>query len=309
MSRSVEHQRDTRKGLIAIAGAYGLWGLFPLYFVLTQPASALEVVAWRIIFSLVFCALILTVAGSYRSLFALVRRGSMMVRMLIAGLLIGSNWLFYVIAVTSGNTLEASLGYFINPLVAVLLGVMVLGERLRPLQWIAVVVAAVAVTTMALLYGQVPWIALGLAFSFGLYGLVKSQLGHGVSAINSLTAETLVLSPLALTVLGFIGVQSSLSFTSNGTTHAFILALSGIVTAIPLLCFAVAAANLPLSLIGIIQYATPTIQFFIALFIFGEEMSPARWIGFSLVWVAVALFLADAVMRTRVRSGNIKRAS
>lgn len=222
-----------------------------------------------------------------------------MLRMLVAGLLIGMNWLLYVLAVTSGNTLEASLGYFINPLVSVVLGVVVLGERLRPLQWAAVGMAGLAVGMMAFLYGQVPWLSLGLAFSFGFYGLVKSKLGKGVGALQSLSAETLVLLPLAVAVIGFLGLDGRLTLTSQGNWHFGVLAFSGLVTAIPLLCFAVAASNLPLSVIGIVQYATPIMQFLIALFLFGEDMGTARWIGFIVVWLAVLLFIVDALVQSR----------
>lgn len=289
------------KGLAAVFGAYLMWGLFPLYFVLTSPASALEVVAWRVIFSLIFCAILLLVTGTWRSFWTLVRNGSLMARMFVAGLLIGGNWLIYVIAVTSGNTLEASLGYFINPLVSVLLGVLVLHERLRPLQWVAVGIATLAVLTMSVLYGKVPWLALGLAFTFGFYGLVKSRLGKGVTALNSLSAETLLLSPIALVVIGFIYVQGNLTLLSEGSSHFWILAFSGIVTGVPLLCFAVAAANLPLSVVGMVQYMTPIMQFLIALLVFHEHMSTERWIGFIFVWIAVALFVLDALRNNQLR--------
>lgn len=289
------------KGLAAVFGAYLMWGLFPLYFVLTSPAPALEVVAWRVIFSLIFCTILLLATGTWRSFWTLVRNGSLMARMFVAGLLIGGNWLIYVIAVTSGNTLEASLGYFINPLVSVLLGVLMLHERLRPLQWVAVGIATVAVLTMSVLYGKVPWLALGLAFTFGFYGLVKSRLGKGVTALNSLSAETLLLSPIALVVIGFIYAQGNLTLLSEGSSHFWILAFSGIVTGVPLLCFAVAAANLPLSVVGMVQYMTPIMQFLIALLVFHEHMSTERWIGFIFVWIAVALFVLDALRNNQLR--------
>ncbi|MDT0189879.1 EamA family transporter RarD [Rothia terrae] len=291
----------SRTGLLAVFGAYLMWGAFPLYFVLTSPASALEVVAWRVVFSLIFCAILLVVTGTWRSFWTLVRNGSLMARLFVAGLLVGGNWLIYVIAVTSGNTLEASLGYFINPLVSVLLGVVVLHEKLRKLQWVAVGIATVAVLAMSILYGQVPWLALGLAFTFGFYGLVKSRLGKGVTALNSLSAETLLLSPIALAVIAFINAQGNLTLLSEGTSHFWVLAFSGIVTGVPLLCFAVAAANLPLSVVGMVQYMTPIMQFLIALLFFHEHMSTERWLGFILVWVAVALFILDALRHNQRR--------
>ncbi|MFW0107506.1 EamA family transporter RarD [Rothia sp. P7181] len=306
---TASHSSRTRSGLVSAIGAYLIWGTFPLYFALTLPATPYEIVSIRVLFSLLFCAVILCfIPHGYQKFWQVLSRPKTLLVLSAAALLIGANWLFYVIATTTGHTLDASLGYFINPLVNVLLGVFFLQERLRVLQWVAVGIAAIAVLVMSVLYGQIPWLGLGLAFTFAFYGLVKNKLGGKVPPIAAFTVETLALAPVAIVVLYVLWQQHHLTLLSEGTAHFWILAASGILTTLPLLLFADAASKLPLSLVGIIQYMTPTIQFFLAILVFGEQLTAERWIGFILVWIAVALFTADAIRSSRVRRRAVLKA-
>ncbi|GEO92763.1 EamA family transporter RarD [Kocuria flava] len=292
-------QARTRAGLLSGFGAYGIWGLLPLYFVLLDPAGPVEIVALRVLFSLVFCLLVLALTGGLAPLGRLLRSPRPLAALGLAGALIAVNWLLYTIATTTGHTLEASLGYFINPLVAVLLGVVVLRERMRRLQWAAVVVGLVAVVVMAVFYGQVPWLSLGLAFSFGFYGLVKSLVGGSWPAIVTLTAETLALTPAAAWVVGSLAADGRLSLAAEGPGHFLLLLSSGVITAVPLILFGAAATRLPLSTVGMIQYVAPVMQFLVAVLVLGERMPLERWVGFGVVWVAVLLLVLDAVRAPR----------
>ena len=288
-------------GYPSIFATHLLWGMLPLYFALTAPASAVEVVAARVLFSIVFCSLFLSVLkNGWKNLFALLRNSKVIFALTIASLLIGCNWLLYVLATTSGHTLDASLGYFMNPLVSVLLGVIFLGERLRFMQWTAVGIAASGVIGMSVLYGHVPWIGLGLATTFGLYGLVKSKVGKQATPLHSFAVESALLAPLAAACMAFLAFRGSMTLFSTGAAHFWILAASGIVTAVPLLLFADAASKLPLSVVGMVQYINPTIQFLIALFIFDERLAPMEWAGYIAVWIACILFTFDAVNSSRV---------
>ncbi|WP_372490743.1 EamA family transporter RarD [Rathayibacter rubneri] len=282
-------------------GAYLLWGAMPLYFIAMAPASPFEIVAFRVLFSLVFCLILLTVTRSWAGFLGLFREPRLLGVMALAGVLIYVNWQVYVIATTTGHVIEAALGYFMNPLVTVLLGVLVLRERLRPAQWIAMAISAVAVLVIAVGYGAFPWVSLALAFSFGFYGLVKSRVGGRIDAVAGLTLETLWLTPLAIVQLAVVGSLVGLTFGTEGTGHALILASAGIVTAVPLLLFAGAARRLPLSIVGFIQYLTPFLQFLVGAFVLGEEMPPERWLGFGLVWAALAIFSVDLVAAERRR--------
>lgn len=295
------HQRAS--GLLSAFLCYLIWGLFPLYFLLTVPASPLEIVAERVIFTLLFCAFLVPVTHQLKSLVAVLKSPQTLFTLSAAGLLIFCNWLLYVIATTSHNVMEASLGYYINPIVSVALGVLFLGERLRLLQWIGVAVAVLAVLVMCFFYGSVPWLGLGLAFSFGFYGLLKKYAGS-VPAVVSLSIETLVLAPIALPLIVVFACQGNLTLLSEGQPHFWVLAASGVVTAVPLLLFASATSLVPLSLIGMIQYLTPTMQFLLALCVTHETLDSGRWAGFSLIWVAVAFFIADSwkAQKTRLKS-------
>lgn len=296
-----DERSRTRAGLLAGFGAYGIWGLLPLYLVALEPASPVEIVVLRVLFSLAFCVALLALTGQFGPLDRALRSGRALAALALAGALIGVNWLLYTVATTTGNTLEASLGYFINPLVAILLGVLVLRERMRALQWTAVGVAAVAVVVMAVFYGSVPWLSLGLAFSFGLYGLVKNRVGGSFPAIVTLTVETLALTPVAAVVVAVLAADGRLSLTAEGAGHFLLLLASGVITAVPLILFGAAAARLPLSTVGMIQYVAPIMQFLLAVLVLGEHMPPVRWVGFGFVWLAVALLVLDAVRTPRVR--------
>nr|WP_274637661.1 EamA family transporter RarD [Microbacterium bovistercoris] len=283
--------------------AYLLWGLFPLYFLALLPSSPWEVVAWRVLLTLVFCALALTVTRGWGRLAAVLRQPRVLGWTAAAGVLIFVNWTTYLVATLSGHVIEASLGYFINPIVTVLLGVLVLHERLRPAQWAAIGIALIAVVVIVVGYGQVPWIALLLAFSFGTYGLAKNRVGGSVDAVTGLTLETAWLTPVAAVMLVWVGVTGGLTMGSAGPVHAVLLSLAGVVTAVPLLFFAAGARRAPLSLIGLLQFLTPILQFLTGAFILHEDMPPERWVGFSLVWVALAVLSVDSVLNARRRRG------
>lgn len=289
------------RGLAAAFGAYGLWGFLPAYFLLLQPSDPFEIVAARILFSLVFCAALLTATRSWPALVAIVRQPRLLFTMAAAGLLIYVNWQVYILAVLTGRVLEGALGYFINPIVTVLLGVLVLRERLRPLQWIAVGISAVAVLVLAIGYGQFPWISLVLAFSFGFYGLLKKRVGPRVDAISGLSLETAWLVPVAVAQLIVVGAVSGLTIGTVSTWHTIALIGSGVITAVPLLLFASAARRLPLITLGLVQYIAPLLQFAIGAFVLGEAMPPERWVGFALVWLALVVLTADLVGSGRGR--------
>mgnify|MGYP002700228219 CR=1 FL=1 len=272
-----------------------------------MPAGPVEIVAARIVFSLVFCGVLLTVMKSWQATATAARDRRLVGTLALAAVLIAANWLTFSWAVLNGHAVEAALGYFINPLVSVLLGVIVLKEKLRPLQWVAMGVGFVAVLVLALAYGTVPWVALILAFSFGLYGLVKKGVGGRVDAISSLTIETAVLTPVAAGVLVWLVLTGSATILSNGPAHFWLLAFSGIATAIPLIFFGAAARRLPLSTVGMLQYLAPTLQFVVALTIFNETMPPERWAGFGLVWLALVILTID--MMGGPRRNRILRAA
>jgi chloramphenicol-sensitive protein RarD len=266
---------------------------------LLQPSGAIEIVAWRIVLSLVFCALLLTVTRGWSKLIAVLRDRRTTLTIGAAGILILINWLVYVFATLSGHVVEASLGYFTNPIVTVLLGVFVLREKLRPLQWASIGISAIAVLVLALNYGSFPWIALALAFSFGFYGLIKKQVGGRVDAVSGLTLETAWLAPaatIALVVMGFSGV---ITLGTVSLTHTLLLLSAGIVTAVPLLLFAAGARRLPLTYMGLTQYLAPILQFLFGVFLLHEEMPQARWIGFALVWVALIVLTIDMFTANR----------
>lgn len=286
-------EKSTGAGLGFAIAAYGLWGFLPIFFVLLVPATAVEIVAWRIALSLVFCALLLTVTRTWGRLFAILRDRRTVLIMGAAGILILINWLVYVYATLSDRVVEASLGYFTNPIVTVLLGVFVLRERLRIAQWVSIGISAVAVLVLAINYGQLPWIALVLAFSFGTYGLIKKQVGGRVDALSGLTLETAWLTPLAIIALIVTSVTSGLTIGTVSTAHTLLLLSAGAVTAVPLLLFAAAARRLPLTYLGLTQYLAPILQFLFGVFVFHEDMPFARWMGFALVWVALIVLTID----------------
>ncbi|KIS26416.1 membrane protein [Arthrobacter sp. SPG23] len=300
--------KDTTAGVLFGIGAYGLWGLLPLYFFVLQPAGAVEIVANRVVWSLVFCTLLITVTRSWRVLAAAFRDRTVFGTLSIAAALIAVNWLTYTYGVTTGQAVEASLGYFINPLVSVLLGVFVLKETLRPLQWAAVGIGFIAVVVLTISYGKLPWIALTLAVSFGLYGFVKKRIGPKADAVTSLTMETVVLTPLAAATMIFLAISGTNTLGTQGSTHFWLLVSSGVITAVPLLFFGASARRLPMTTIGLLQYFAPVLQFIVALVVFKETMTLDRWIGFGVVWLALLVLTVDMLALTRRNSVAKKRA-
>lgn len=300
--------KETTSGVLFGFGAYGLWGLLPLYFFALMPAGAVEIVANRVVWSLFFCILLITVTRSWRALAGAFRDRSVFGSLALAAALIAVNWLTYTYGVTTGQAVEAALGYFINPLVSVLLGVFVLKEKLRPLQWAAVGIGFVAVGVLTVSYGKLPWIALTLAFSFGLYGFVKKRVGPKVDAVTSLSVETIVLAPIAAATMVFLGVSGSATLASQGPGHFWLLAASGVITAVPLLFFGASARRLPMTTIGLLQYVAPLLQFIVALVVFQEAMTTSRWIGFGVVWLALLVLTVDMLRATRKNSLARKRA-
>jgi len=294
----VEPKRFT-SGLIFALGSYVLWGFLPVYFLLLRPTGAFEIVAYRILFSLVFCFVLLTVTRGWGRLLSLVRQPRILLTMAVAGLLIYVNWQVFVYAVTNNRVVEGALGYFINPLFTVLLGVVLLRERLRPAQWVAVGISAVAVVIIAVGYGSFPWIAVVIALSFGLYGFIKKRVGGQVDALSGLTLETAWLTPVAIVQLFVVWSISGLTLTQHGPGHIVLMVLVGVATGLPLLLFAAAAARLPLFAIGLTQYLTPVLQFIFGVAFLGEAMSTTRWVGFVLVWVALVVLAVDLVRAAR----------
>jgi len=288
-----------RSGLIFAICAYVLWGILPIYFLALSPAGPFEIVAWRVVFSLVFCAIVVLVTRAWRPLAATLRQPRIVLIMGVAGALIYVNWQTYIYGVLNGQVVEAALGYFINPIVTVFLGVIVLREKLRIWQWIAVGISLLAVVVLTIGYGSLPWIALVLAFSFGLYGLVKKQVGHAVDAVSGLSLETAWLTPIAIIQLIVVGTTTGITFGTISTWNTIAMLGTGVVTAVPLLLFAAAARRLPLIYLGFIQYFAPIIQFLVGVLLLHEEMPPERWFGFSLVWLALLMLTADMVIAAR----------
>ena len=296
----------TTVGLLFGLMAYGLWGTFPLFFALLSSVPPIEVVAHRVIWSLVFLAVLLTATRGWGALREALRDRRAVGLLAVAAVFLSMNWVTYVYSVWSNQVVEASLGYFINPLVSVALGVLALKERLRPLQWTAVGIALIAVVELTVAYGAIPWIALILAFSFGTYGLLKKLVGFG--AIPSLTIETAVLSPIAVVLLLTLEGTGAAIFVQGGLGISILLILLGPVTAIPLLAFGAAATRIPLSMLGLIQYITPISIFIFGITVFHDEMQPGRWIGFILVWIALVVFTIDALRNSRSNFAPVAEA-
>jgi chloramphenicol-sensitive protein RarD len=288
---------DRRSGLAFGLGAYALWGMFPLYFPLLEPASGLEIVAHRVVWSLVFIGVLLTALRAWPRVRGVIADRRAMLILLGAAVLISCNWLIFVYGVNSGQVVETSLGYFINPLVSVLLGVVVLSERLRSAQWVAVGIAAVAVAVLTVDYGRPPWIALSLAATFGLYGLLKKLVR--VEAAPGLFLETAIVVVPAVGVLAVLHAHGEGTAGNVGTGHTLLLVGSGVATAVPLLLFAAATRRIPLSTVGLLQYLTPSMQLVIGVFVYDEPMPPLRLVGFAIVWLALAVFTVDTFRAAR----------
>ncbi|CAB4647341.1 unannotated protein [freshwater metagenome] len=289
-------------GLVFGVSAYTLWGLFPIYWPLLEPANPLEIVSHRAVWTLVFCFIILWMTKTLKSTLALLKRPKIVAGLFLGSILISINWIIYIYAATSGHVVEASLGYYINPIVVIATGVLILKEKLRPLQWVSVGVATLGVAVLTLDYGRLPWIALGLAFSWGGYGLVKKQLGLG--ALEGLSIETLISSGAYLAYLIWLGNQGEGQFGVSWKITLLFIG-GGAVTAIPLLLFNGATNRLPLTLIGLLQYITPTIQFSIGVWYFNEDMPAARWIGFVIIWIALVALALDLIKSGRTIDHSI----
>ncbi|MFF4210741.1 EamA family transporter RarD [Streptomyces sp. NPDC001796] len=292
-----EPKGERRTGLLNGFAAYGMWGLVPLFWPLLKPAGAMEILAHRMVWSLVLVAVALLVMRRWAWAGELLRQPRRLALITVAAAVITVNWGVYIWAVNSGHVVEASLGYFINPLVTIAMGVLLLKERLRPVQWAAVGVGFAAVLVLTIGYGRPPWISLCLAFSFATYGLVKKKVSLG--GIESLAAETAVQFLPALAYLLWLSAHGESTFTSQGAGHAALLAATGVVTALPLVCFGAAAIRVPLSTLGLLQYLAPVFQFLLGILYFHEAMPPERWAGFALVWLALSLLTADALRTAR----------
>ncbi len=286
--------------------AYGLWGAFPLYFPLLEPSSPVEILAHRIFWSALVMAVLVVALRRRAAVRDLLRDRRTTLLLLLAAATITANWGTYIYGVNSERVVETSLGYFINPLVTVLMGVFVLGERLRPVQWWALGLGFVAVAVLTWDYGRPPWVALVLAFSFGTYGLAKKTAGVG--AIESLAVETALVAPFALCFLAWLGTTGSAHFASEGAGHVLLLMSSGVVTAIPLLLFGGAATRMTMTSLGLLQYLAPILQFALGITVLGEDMPPGRWAGFALVWLALSIFTWDALRERRRQFARLAEA-
>ncbi|MFD6113215.1 EamA family transporter RarD [Streptomyces yangpuensis] len=299
-------QNEQRAGLLYGFGAYGIWGLVPLFWPLLMPAGAVEILAHRMTWSLAVVGLALLAVRRWGWIRELLRRPRKLGLTALAASVISVNWGLYIWSVNNGHVVESSLGYFINPLVSIAMGVLVLGERLRRAQWVAVGLSFLAVLVLAVGYGRPPWISLVLACSFATYGLIKKKLNMG--GLESLAAETAMLFLPALGYLLWLGAQGRSSFASQGVGHALLLAATGLVTAIPLVFFGAAAIRVPLSTLGLLQYMAPVFQFGLGVLYFHEAMPPERWAGFSLVWAALAILTWDALRTARRSRARLEAA-
>ena len=297
---------EGRRGLLYGVACYLIWGLFPLYWPLLEPAGAVEIMAHRVVWSLVFVVVVLSVRRRWEWLRPLLADRATMARLSLAAVLIAANWALYIWGVNNEHVVETSLGYFVNPVVTVLLGVVVLHERLRRLQWAAVAVGAAAVMVLTVDYGRPPWIALGLAGSFATYGLLKKQVGPRVGALQSLTVETALIALPALAFLVALEVRGEGQLGHSGAGHGLLLVSAGVVTAVPLVFFAAAARRVPLSVLGLLQYLTPVLQFLLGVLLYDEAMPASRLAGFALIWLALAMLTFDG-LRHRRRSARAER--
>ncbi|MEV8634727.1 EamA family transporter RarD [Streptosporangium sp. NPDC051023] len=288
---------ESRRGVLYGIAAYSMWGLFPLYWPLLKPSGALEILAHRMTWSLVAVIAILAVRRHWSWIRELLRTPKKLGLLALAAAIVTVNWGVYIYAVNTGHVVESALGYFINPLVSVLFGVVLLKEHLRPWQWGAVGLGTLAVLLLAIDYGRLPWIALVLAVSFGTYGLVKKIAQVG--AAESMAVETLVLLLPALGYLLYLQQQGTGTFGTMGAGHALLLVGAGVITAIPLLCFTAAALRVPLTTIGLLQYIAPVLQFLVGVFVAHEVMPPSRWVGFAIVWLALSVFTWDSLRAAR----------
>ncbi|MEO1718075.1 MAG: EamA family transporter RarD [Planctomycetota bacterium] len=300
LSSSADAAAAARTGVLYALAAYGLWGIFPVYFKWVSHIRADEILAHRIVWSVGFCALLLTWTGRWPNVAAIVRSKRAWAALSVSAVLVAINWLCFIYAVVTDRILEASLGYFINPLVSIVLGMVFLGERLRPMQWLAVAFAAGGVVYLTTQEG-LPWIAITVAVTFGLYGLVRKQAKPGPLA--GLFFETLLLAPIAAVYMLWLWTASAdgLVFATGAWDDRGLLLCAGVLTTLPLLYFAAAAKRLPLSTLGFFQYIAPTAQFAAGLF-YGEPFSTERAIAFALIWIGIAIFIVESWRRAQQSS-------
>jgi chloramphenicol-sensitive protein RarD len=297
----VKQRSRATTGLFFGVSAYLIWGSFPLVITASAFASPLETVVWRVVFGFLFAALLVSITRAWKPIVELARSPKKLGWIAVAALFIFINWETYVIAVVTGNAIESSLGYFINPLITILFAVLILKEKLRPMQWVALGIGLIAVVVLTMDYGRPPWFAVILAVSFAIYSLAKNKVGNKIPALQSFTLESAILIPVALIQLAVVASMAPIMLFT-GVFEASVLIGFGILTAIPLILFGAAASRIPLASIGFIQYLNPTVQFLIAYFILQEPMPAARWIGFGLVWLSLAVLTFDAL---RARRGKI----
>ena len=288
---------DQRRGLIAGFSAWIIWGLFPLYWRSLSPSTPFELLAHRVVWAVVWVALVLLVIKRWHEVLAAFRDRRTALVLVAASIAIGVNWGMFIYGVNDGRTVEVSLGYYVNPLVSVLMGVWFFKERLRALQWAAIAIAAIAVVVLTVEVGQFPWLGLSLAASFGIYGLLKKI--SPTPPLSGLMVEALILLPASIAYLAYLMSIGEWTFGHHGAGHVILVVLMGLVTAVPLVLFAVSAQSIPLSTLGLMQYITPTMQFLLGVLAFREPMSTARWIGFGIVWAALVLFTIDALRNAR----------
>ena len=289
-------------GLLFGVSAYSLWGAFPLYWPLLEPANPLEIVSHRAVWTLVFCFIVLAATKALKSTLVTLKRPTVAIKLFLSSLLISINWLVYIWATNNEHVVEASLGYYINPLIIIGFGVIFLKEKMRSLQWAAVAIASIGVLVLTFDYGRLPWIALALAVSWGSYGLIKKQLGLG--ALEGLTIETLISSVFYLAYLIYLGNQGVGQFGQSWGL-AVLLISAGAVTAIPLLLFNGSTNRLPFTTIGLLQYITPTLQFSIGVWVLNEDMPTARWIGFLIIWAALVTLAIDLIKSSRTVNNGV----
>jgi chloramphenicol-sensitive protein RarD len=294
----VKQRSRATTGILFGVSAYLIWGSFPLIITASAFANPLETVVWRVVFGFLFAALLVSITKAWRPIIELAKSPKKLGWIAVAALFIFINWETYVIAVVTGNTIESSLGYFINPLITILFAVLILKEKLRPMQWVALGIGFVAVVVLTLDYGRPPWFAFILAFSFAIYSLAKNKVGNKIPALQSFTLESAIVMPIALIQLAVVASMGPIMLFT-GVFEASVLIGFGILTAIPLILFGAAASRIPLASIGFIQYLTPTLQFLTAYFILQEPMPAARWIGFGLVWFSLAVLTFDALKARR----------
>jgi chloramphenicol-sensitive protein RarD len=286
------------KGIWNGLAAYVMWGFFPIYWKLLHDVPALQVIGHRIAWSFILLIVIILITKQWKNFHSAALEPKTIAIYSVAAVLLSVNWLIYVWGVNAGFIVETSLGYFINPLISVLLGVVLLRERFRTIQWIPIGIAAAGVIYLTVTYGRLPWIALSLAVSFGIYGLVKKLAPLG--SLYGLTLETAIVFPIALIYLAFVGFKGSGSFLREGALTNILLIGTGAVTSIPLLMFAFAARQIPLTMIGVLQYVAPTLQFLIGVFLYHELFDQSRLIGFSMVWLALIIFWVENYLANRV---------